>query len=427
MSRDETAVTVFGTLADGVVGSADGTGRLRLETAGIDIEWWVGADDGWKIPARDGVDTERPGCAPAIGAHVRVPGGEIVMRAYGVAAAGTPLIVADVENASPAAAVVAWIVRAAPGYRIGGVSIDGSTLLIDERARVELPRVPTHWAVATRAVGVHDAVVDGRASSGGFEPVVTRRGDLEIALLFPVAHRTRTRIAAGAATSATASVVVARLPALADVERGWVTALERGTQVELPDAALQASVDAARAAVLLGVVGGSDRLVRHSAAAWGLAEVRSRRAPADDVDDPWLHVKATLAGAAATPRRAAEWLRAVRAVLVAVTGDRVAVLPDFPMEWLGQSVTVNNVPTRHGPVSFALRWHGTRPALLWDVPATLRVRAPMLDPAWEAIGNAGEALLAEIDPTRLLPLGDQSKPDPGSRPGVIVDEPGSFV
>jgi hypothetical protein len=428
VSRDDTAVTVFGTLADGVVGSADSSGLLRLDTAGIEIEWWVGADDGWKIPARDGVDTERLGCAPALGAHVRVPGGELVMRAYAVATSGPPLVVADAENASPAAAVVAWIVRAAPGYRIGRVAIEGSTLLIDERARIELPRVPTHWAVAARAVGVRDAVVDGRASSGRFEPVVTRRGDLEIALLFPVAHRTRTRIAASTASAGpTASVAVAGLPALADVERGWVAALERGMQVELPDAALQASVDAARATVLLGVRRGGDRVVRQSAAAWGLADVRSRRAPADDIDDPWRQVKATLTGATATPRRAAEWLQAVRALVVAVRADRVAVLPDFPVEWLGQSVAVNDFPTRRGPVSFALRWHGTRPALLWEVPEGLRVHAPILDPAWEAIGSAGEALLAEIDPTRLLPLGSPPQPEPDSRPGVIVDEPGSFV
>ena len=435
MSRDDTAVTVFGTLADGVVGSADGAGLLRLDTAGIEIEWWVGADDGWKIPARDGVDTERLGCAPAFGAHVRVPGGELVMRAYAVATSGPPVVVADAENASPAAAVVAWIVRAAPGYRIGRVAIEGSTLLIDERARIELPRVPTHWAVATRAVGVRDAVVDGRATSGRFEPVVTRRGDLEIALLFPVAHRTRTRIAASAAltttttaASATPSVAVARLPALAEVERGWVVALERAMQVELPDDALQASVDAARATLLLGTVGRSDRIVREVAAAWGLADVRSRRRLGDERGgDPWSQVKATLAGSAATPAGAAEWLRALRAVLVVVAGERVALLPHFPVEWLGQAVAAHDVPTPHGPVSFALRWHGTRPALLWDVPANLRVHAPVLDPAWEGIGNAGEALLAEIDPTRLLPLATSPASAPEDRPGVIVDEPGSFV
>jgi hypothetical protein len=434
VSRDEPAVSVFGTLADGVVGSAGPAGILHLDTAGIEIEWWVGADDGWKIPARDGVMTERLGCAPAIGAHLRVPGGEVVLRAYAVAAPGAPLVVADVENASPAAAVIAWVVRAAHDYRIGRVSIEGSTLLIDERARIDLPRVPTHWAVAPRSEGVRDAVVGGRAVSRRFEPVVTRRGDLEVALLFPVAHRTRTRIAASAATatttdaSATPSVAVARLPALADVERGWVVALERAMQVELPDDALQASVDAARATLLLGTVGRGHRTVREVAAAWGLAEVRSRRGLADDRGgDPWSQVKAALAGSAATPASAAEWLRAMRGVLIAVTRGRVALLPHFPVEWLGQAVAAHDVPTPHGPVSFALRWHGTRPALLWDVPANLRVHAPVLDPAWEGIGNAGEALLAEIDPTRLLPLATPHASAPEARPGVIVDEPGSFV
>src|SRR6202011_831439 len=130
------------------------------------------------------------------------------------------LVLAELENASPAAAVVAWVVRAAPGARIGRVSMDRTTLLIDERARVELPRVPSHWRVDPRSIGTLDAVVRGLASSGPFEPVVTRRGDLEIALLFPVAHRTRTRIAARAGTAANGpgSVAVARLPALADVE-----------------------------------------------------------------------------------------------------------------------------------------------------------------------------------------------------------------
>ena len=428
MTRDKPAVSVFGTLADGVVGSALPTGVLRLDTAGIDIEWWIGADDTWKIPARDGVDSRRLGCAPAFGAQVRVPGGEVVLRAYAVVGSRGPLVVADLENASPAAAVVAWVVRAAPGHRIGRVSMDGTTLLIDERARIALPRVPSHWAVAPRSIGVRDAVVAGRASSGRFEPVVTRRGDLEIALLFPVAHRTRTRIAASAATAANApgSVAVARLAALADVERGWVTALERGMQVELPDDAMQAAADAARATLLLGTVAPArgQRAVAEEAAAWRLAEARSRRPFSRHADDdPWPTVKATLDRSGTSPRRAAEWLRGMRALLVGVTRDRVALLPHFPIEWLGQPVAAHDVATRHGPVSFALRWHGTRPALLWDVPSGLRVHTPVLDPAWVGIAAAGEALLAEVDPTRLLPLGAAA----ATRPGVIVDEPGSFV
>ena len=91
---------------------------------------------------------------------------------------------------------------------------------------------------------------------------------------------------------------------------------------------------------------------------------------------------------------------------VASTGGAVREAPSlrlaahWPEAWLGQPVEVHNVPTRIGPVSWAVRWHGERPALLWEVvphdpgadpPA---VRAPGLDPVFTATGWRGEALLA---------------------------------
>ncbi|WP_419914732.1 hypothetical protein [Candidatus Poriferisodalis sp.] len=72
----------------------------------------------------------------------------------------------------------------------------------------------------------------------------------------------------------------------------------------------------------------------------------------------------------------------------------------WPAAWLGQPVEVHSVPTRIGAVSWAVRWHGERPALLWEVaphdpdgdpPA---VKAPGLDPAFAATGWQGETLLA---------------------------------
>ncbi len=79
---------------------------------------------------------------------------------------------------------------------------------------------------------------------------------------------------------------------------------------------------------------------------------------------------------------------------------RLRLAAHWPAAWLGQPVEVHHVPTRIGPVSWAVRWHGERPALLWDVvphdpggdpPA---VTAPGLDPAFTATGWQGEALLA---------------------------------
>jgi hypothetical protein len=44
-------------------------------------------------------------------------------------------------------------------------------------------------------------------------------------------------------------------------------------------------------------------------------------------------------------------------------------------------------------VSFAVRWHGPRPALLWTAPAGATLRAPGLDPEWSTSDPSGEQLL----------------------------------
>ena len=74
----------------------------------------------------------------------------------------------------------------------------------------------------------------------------------------------------------------------------------------------------------------------------------------------------------------------------------------WPAAWLGQPVEVHDVPTRIGAVSWAVRWHGERPALLWDVVphdpdgAAPVVTAPGLDPAFAAGAWRGETLLAPM-------------------------------
>lgn len=105
---------------------------------------------------------------------------------------------------------------------------------------------------------------------------------------------------------------------------------------------------------------------------------------------------------------AAAFLARVRPGLVDDAGPdpSVSLFGGFPPAWLGQPVEVHETPTRFGPLSCAVRWHGARPALLWDLqppmgrtlPAGLTLRAPVLDPSWSAIEPRGEALLAEPAP-----------------------------
>ena len=64
------------------------------------------------------------------------------------------------------------------------------------------------------------------------------------------------------------------------------------------------------------------------------------------------------------------------------TDDGVVLLAEWPPAWNGQPFDVRDAPTRRGPVSYSVRWHGERPALLWDAPGGTRLRAPGLDPVW---------------------------------------------
>ncbi|MEM7271880.1 MAG: hypothetical protein AAF547_02265 [Actinomycetota bacterium] len=76
---------------------------------------------------------------------------------------------------------------------------------------------------------------------------------------------------------------------------------------------------------------------------------------------------------------------------------RIDLLPVFPTAWRGGAVEVHDAAVGGGRVSFAIRWHGFRPALLWDVQPpdgrSVRLRCPGLDPTWKTGDAKGETLL----------------------------------
>lgn len=76
-----------------------------------------------------------------------------------------------------------------------------------------------------------------------------------------------------------------------------------------------------------------------------------------------------------------------------------------PDGWLGQSWEVRDLPTAFGQLGYAVRWHGDRPALLWELAEhddvlhggdPLTLAAPGLDPGWRSVERRGEALLAPV-------------------------------
>ena len=72
----------------------------------------------------------------------------------------------------------------------------------------------------------------------------------------------------------------------------------------------------------------------------------------------------------------------------------------------GVDLEVHDAPTRHGRLSFALRWHGEHPALLWELTPDdgtrrrdgIEITAPVLAPGWSTHEPVGETLLRPTAP-----------------------------
>jgi hypothetical protein len=169
------------------------------------------------------------------------------------------------------------------------------------------------------------------------------------------------------------------------------------------------------------------------------------------------------AGDGHSGRTAADFLDFVRTMLVTESaGGGLALSSAIPESWYGQGWEVHDAPTAQGLLSYAVRWHGDRPALLWELQphtdvssaapqgndkgdgvgtTTVRLTAPGLDPDWSSTELKGEALLAPVAvpeavkgeaPTEAEPVASsppapspptQSPPGP-SGGGTPIDFPG---
>lgn len=99
-------------------------------------------------------------------------------------------------------------------------------------------------------------------------------------------------------------------------------------------------------------------------------------------------------------------LSTVLSVFVRDTPSSIELLAGWDEVWFEKPIEINHIATRLGSVSFALRWSGNRPILLWEIePATGVERdlhdpiitAPVLDPHWHAHGWIGEAMLGTVE------------------------------
>ncbi|MGB3411531.1 MAG: hypothetical protein WBA45_10060 [Microthrixaceae bacterium] len=95
---------------------------------------------------------------------------------------------------------------------------------------------------------------------------------------------------------------------------------------------------------------------------------------------------------------------AVMDLVCAEGAEGPVILPSWSPHWFDKPVEANRVRTSWGLVSYAVRWHGERPAILWEIEPAVGassmaapvLTAPGLDPQWRASGWSGEALLSPV-------------------------------
>ncbi len=380
-------MTLVGALAGRGRARVDERGAIQVVGASWFVDWWIGADDRWRVPAQEPAVRQRTiEGAPVVETALRVPGGDAIQRVYGVGGPGG-IVIIEIENDSPAAFVVAFTIADARS-----VGASGSVLEVDGGPALIVPALPTRWTVGPERL-------DSETIGADTGPFPTRAGSrklpLQVAALYPLSHRNRLRVALVTSDDDPGPVDLGIAASAQDAANGWHALLDHGMRVALPDPKLQGEVELARSQILLDP--DPDAVTTAALEDWG-----------HDTEAAWAWRGLSLGARRAARRRAGPFdettpgglLVSIRAALV--RDERgIELAPDLPESWRGQDFEVFDVPTRSGKLSYAVRWHGARAAVLWEVtdPAPdLVLRAPQLDPTWSTREPAGDALLTPERP-----------------------------
>ncbi|MDW3214308.1 MAG: hypothetical protein R8G01_09945 [Ilumatobacteraceae bacterium] len=390
------------------------------------LDWFVAADDRWHVPAEEtSVRQRRVEGTAVTETRVRVPSGDVVQRIYSVADAGG-LTVVEFENESPMAVAVAFdrsdVLTERP---IVDVPIEG----------IELPEgafvIPLGHQATARIALAHGGQRSGPIPAGVSTMTQVVRGWLSLterASRFVLPDGDRGSLLAEEITAQRCEIALGSIPRAADDAAGFVLALGELVRMgEPPDPWMPELVDAVQA---LGPVAGWDADAALAAAGRVLTVAGERRARRD------LERIVARRSPSAPPADPPGGVRSI-AWLESHLARAGALLPvGMPGDWLGRSVDVYGVPTVAGSaVSFAIRWHGERPALLWEQTGdAIELSAPIAAPEWSSSETKGETLWPP--PPGAQPIvsdvaGDAT-PAPvvePSEPDVEIDldgEPGSF-
>lgn len=445
------ARTVIGNLGSPHRTTVDETGRMARPDVAWALDWSVGADDRWRLPGQEANVRQRLlDNTPVVETAMRVPGGDVVHRAYAVRHQGTDLAMFEISNCSPVPVAVALTVRPETAA-VKHIGLSGSTVVVDGDRAVELPGRPRLCAPAGGGTDAMATVRSGQAVPEFPARLRCSAGKAQAAFLYPLAHRAVLRgalpLGPGHVTKRSwgralrgmgglggtrardgdsLEVAIAQLPGADAVSRSWQVQMSRGMRLELPPGRLADVVAASRCFLLLAARG-SNPLPSTIPTALQVFGFSREASEAEAAARPVVDLRAVspaeslarLAGLVDRASATGTWsdnedghVSAELCVLVrnALIGDLPSGLElcrALPSAWFGQNLEVHEAPTSSGLVSFALRWHGPRPALIWQVsgPGTpgppVRISSPGLDPQWSTTATSGEDLLGAVS----LPAG----------------------
>ena len=418
-ARVRPAAHVLGIRGGGWNAIVNERGSVRLNDGSPVLDWHIAADDRWHDPSTEpSVRQTRRAGVPVIETRLRIPGGDAIQRVYAVADAGG-LVVIEITNESTLPIAVAFTrsdvvssrtpsPRGAQGIELPAGSVvfpvaHGSTLRVAVRAAMHVANAVEKAVVDVERLPSFEQLQKGWLKSveqagyvivpeGAVAPLVARlRSD---ALILSGHEIEDWSIGAGGDC---ASDPVTYILTLQELLRMGEKLTGDSAQIRVDHAARLAQCvetllkDHKKSSILPWDV---ERAL--FAAQFVFARMGENRA-ADDVAAAQLR----LSSAAEPPNVMPTDIRAIAWVeekMVAVQRDGSVQIfgRGIPRLWLGANLECHRVAA--GPlhtVSFGIRWHGEKPALLWEVsgPAGVKLDAGLCDPTWTSVESTGETLL----------------------------------
>ena len=416
-ARVRPAAHVLGIRAGGWNAIVNERGSVRLNDGSQVLDWHIAADDRWHDPSTEpSVRQTRRAGVPVVETRLRIPGGDAIQRVYAVADAGG-LVVIEITNESTLPIAVAFTrpdlissrtpsPRGAQGIELPTGSVvfpiaHGSTLRValraplnvaNETVNVDVERLPSFeqlqkgWLKSVEQAGY--VIVP----EGAVAPLVAR---LRSDALILSGHEIEDW-ATGAGGDC-ANDPVAYILTLQELLRMGEKLTGDSAQIRVDHAArLAQSVETLLKENKKSSILPWDVERALFAAQFVFSRMGENRA-ADDVSAAQLRMSSAADPPNVMPAdiRAIAW---VEEKMVAVQRDgSVQVFGrGIPRLWLGANLECHRVAA--GPlhtVSFGIRWHGEKPALLWEVsgPAGVKLDAGICDPTWSTVESTGETLL----------------------------------